>query len=236
MTAMSHRAMRRVVCRIFIKASPRAVWDAICPALNQSDGYVSLAGTGAAPAAAPPPVRSGLVYFELRDTLTGYTAVTVSCASADGFESGSVGAHEWDRLLGDLKIVLEYEGRERQRTGSARSSPRRPPGLRPKLVPQVQALSGGRLSPDRPAPALPGGAVRMSRDRSRAVPGERESRAVPGERESWAAPGEREPSACQCAEGGDRDSDSGDRGAGIRGVIQGAGNVTTSRGRPRRSA
>jgi purine nucleoside permease len=56
---------------------------------------------------------SGLVYFELRDTLAGYTAVTVSCAAAGAPSAGTVGAHEWDRLLGDLKIVLEADTRER---------------------------------------------------------------------------------------------------------------------------
>lgn len=148
MTAMSHRAMTRVVCRIFIKASPQAVWEAICPALRQSGGYVSLAGNGAGRNSS---VQSGLLYFELRDTLTGYTAVTVSCEAvgAPGMpESGAVGAREWDRLLGDLKLVLEAESRERQRTGPTHASPRRPPRLRAALVPQVQALSGGRLSPD----------------------------------------------------------------------------------------
>lgn len=146
MTTMSQRAMTRVVCRIYIKASPQAVRDAICPALKQPGEYVSLAENDTAPVAV-----SGLVYFELRDTLAGYTAVTVSCAAAGAPGApvaGTVGAHEWDRLLGDLKIVLEADRRERQRTGPARSSPRRPPRLLPKLVPQVQALSGGRLSPD----------------------------------------------------------------------------------------
>jgi hypothetical protein len=185
---MSHRATTRVVCRIFIKATPEAVWDAICPALKQSGRYVSRAGNGAAPAAAAghtasarrledlitigevleadPPGRvvgavdaagrnssgrSSLESFELRDTLTGYTAVTVSCeaAGAPGVpESGAVGAHEWDRLLGDLKIVLEADRHERQRTGPTRSSQRQPARPRPMLLPQVQALSGGRLPPD----------------------------------------------------------------------------------------
>jgi hypothetical protein len=148
MTAMSHQAMTRVVCRIFIKATPQAVWDSICPVLKQSGGYVSLAGNGAGRNSS---VRSGLMYFEFRDTLTGYTAVTVSCQATGapgGPEAGTVRTNEWDRLLGDLKIVLEAEGRERQRTGPAHSLPHRPPRLRPKLIPQVQALSGGRLSPD----------------------------------------------------------------------------------------
>jgi hypothetical protein len=190
MATMSDRAMTQVVCRIFIKATPQAVWDAICPALKQSGGYVSPTGNGAGLSAARPgdhaasvrylsdlitiggileadppgrlvhavdaagrnsSVRSSVLAVELRDTLTGYTALTVSCepAGAPGVPgSGAVGACDWDRLLGDLKTVLEAEGRERQRTGPTRSSPRRPPRLRPKLVPQAQALSGRQLSPD----------------------------------------------------------------------------------------
>jgi hypothetical protein len=182
-------------------------------------------------------VRSGPLSFELRDTLTGYTAVTVSCepAGAPGVpESGTVGVHDWDRLLGDLKTVLEADRRERQRrerqrAGPTCSSQRRPPWARPMLVPQVPALSGGQLSPDGPAPASPGSAVRMSRHRLQAVPGEREPREVPGEREPRAVPGERKPAASQCTECGDNDTDSGNRGTGIRGVIEGACNVTRSR-------
>jgi len=189
METMSHRAMCRVVCRIFIKATPQAVWDAICPALKQSCGGVSPAGTGAASAATAPgdhatsarylsgvttigeileadapgrlgraleaagansPVRSSLLSFELRDTLTGYTALTVRCepAGAPGVpDSGAVSACDWDRLLGDLKTLLEADGRERRRTAPARPSPGRSLRLRPKLVPQAHALSGGRLSP-----------------------------------------------------------------------------------------
>ena len=168
MAAIEHAAMTRVVCRIFIKATPQAVRDAICPGLNQSGGYVTPTSDGAGPSAvgltigeilaADPPgllvraadaaeanssVRSGLLSFELRDTLTGYTALTVSCEPA-----GSPGAFDWDRLLGDLKTVLETDGRRRQRTAPTRPSPSRPLRLRPVLVPQAQALSGGRLSPD----------------------------------------------------------------------------------------
>jgi hypothetical protein len=187
METISHEAMSRVVCRIFIKATPQAVWDAICPALKQSGGAVSPAGTGAASAAtspgdhatsarylsgpitigeileADPPgrlvhaleagganssVRSSLLSFELRDTLTGYTALTVSCepAGAQGMpDSGAVRACDWDRLLGDLKTVLEADARGRRRTALTRPSPRGPLRLRPELVRQAQALSGGRL-------------------------------------------------------------------------------------------
>jgi hypothetical protein len=189
METISHRATSRVVCRIFIKATPQAVWDAICPALKQSGGGVSRAGTsavcaGTSPAdhavsarylsglitigeileADPPgwlghaleaggansPVRSSLLSFELRDTLTGYTALTVSCEQAGGPgmpESGAVRACNWDQLLGELKAVLEADGRGRRRTAPTPSSPRTPLRLRPKLVPQAQALSGGRLPP-----------------------------------------------------------------------------------------
>ena len=188
METISHRAMSRVVCRIFIKAAPQAVWDAICPALKQSGG-VSQAGTGAASAATSPgdhaasarylsglitigeiveadppgrlvhaleaggansPVRSGLLSFELRDTLTGYTALTVSSepAGAPGVpDSGTLRACDWDWLLGDLKAVLEADTRRRRRTVPARPSPRGPVRLRPKLVPQAQGLSGRWLPP-----------------------------------------------------------------------------------------
>jgi hypothetical protein len=153
MAAVSYRARRRVVCRIFIKATPQAVWDAICPAVKQAGGYVSPAEDSATIAAileADPPdrlvtavdaagpsssARSGVVSFELRDTLTGYTALTVSCEPAGAHaapESGTVSGCDWDRLLGDLKIILEADGRVRQRTVPARSSLR---------------WSGWRLSP-----------------------------------------------------------------------------------------
>jgi hypothetical protein len=137
MAAMSHRARTRVICKVFIKATPQAVWDAICPAVEKHAGCA--------------PIRSGLLSVELRDTLTGYTAVTVSREpdrTAGVQESGPGGAYGWDRLLADLKTVIEADGRERQRTVLARSSPRLPLQLRPKLAPQVLALSGGQLSPD----------------------------------------------------------------------------------------
>jgi hypothetical protein len=176
--------MSRVVCRIFIKATPQAVWDAIGPAPKQPGRGVSRAGTGAASAATSPgdhaasarylsglitieeileadppgrlgrslqvggassPIGSGLLSFELRDTLTGYTALTVSCepAGTPGMPD-SVSACDWDRLLGDLKTVLEADGRGLRRTEPARPWPGRPLRLRPKLVPQAHALSGGR--------------------------------------------------------------------------------------------
>jgi hypothetical protein len=189
METISHRAMSRVVCRIFIKATPQAVWDAICPAVKESGRGVSRAGTGAAAAgtypgdraasarylsgpitigeileADPPgrlvhaletagmnsPLRSSLLSFELRDTLTGYTALTVSCGPAgaqDVPDSGIVRACDWDRLLGDLKTVLEADGRGRRRTAPTRPSPGGPRRLRPALVSQAQVLSGVRLPP-----------------------------------------------------------------------------------------
>ena len=186
METISHRPIRRVVCRIFIKATPQAVWDAICPALEQSGEGVSRARTSAASAAtspgdhaasarylsglitigeileadppgwlvhaleaggANPPVRSGVLSFELRDTLTGYTALTVSSEPAGVPDSGTVRACDWDRVLGDLKSVLEADTRGRRLIVPARPSPRRPVRLRPKLVPQAQAFSGGRLPP-----------------------------------------------------------------------------------------
>jgi hypothetical protein len=181
MATTSHRAMTRVVCRIFIKATPQAVWDAICPALNQSDEYVPPTGNGAGPTAA----RSV------------HHAASV-------------------RYFSDLITIGE-------------NAPLRPPRLRSKLVPQAQALSRGRLSPDRPAaPASPGGAVRVSRCRSRTVAGVRKPQAVPGERKPRAVPGEGKPAASQCAERSDGNCDSSDRGTGIGGCIECAGNVTPS--------
>jgi hypothetical protein len=253
MATTSHRAMRRVVCRIFIKATPEAVWDAICPALRQSGRYVSPAGSGAGPTAAPPgdhvasarylseliaigdvleadppgrlvhaldaagrsaSIRSSHLSVELRDTLTGYTALTVRCepeAAPGVLVPGTAGAFEWDRLLADLKAGLEgglEGGRDGRQSGPApsSSSPRRPSRLRPKLTPQPQALSGRRLSPAGPVRASPRSAVRMSWHRP------------------LAAPGEGKPAAGQCSERGDGDSDSGDRGAGIRGGRESAGN------------
>jgi hypothetical protein len=67
----------------------------------------------------------------------------------------------------------------------------------------------------------------MARDRSHAAPGERKPRA---------APGQRKPAASQCTERSDDDSDSGNRGTGIRGVSQGAGDVTPSLARRLRCA
>jgi hypothetical protein len=96
--AMSPEMRTRVVCRIFIKATPEDVRDAICLALTLDEQ-----------------AESARHSVELRDTLTGYTSLTVSC-EPDGAPSASApvaaGARDWDRLLGDLKIVLEA-GRER---------------------------------------------------------------------------------------------------------------------------
>jgi hypothetical protein len=91
MRTKSPTAMKRVVCRIFIKTTPEAVFDAI---YNGPDASI----------------RSTLLSVELRDTLTGYTALTVSCGP-DSEQSPATppvaGAYEWDRLLRDLKTVLE---------------------------------------------------------------------------------------------------------------------------------
>ena len=135
MAAMSHRARTRVICKVFIKATPQAVWDAICPAVKKH-GIAR--------------IRSSFLSFELRDTLTGYTAVTVSYEpdrTPGAQQSGADGAHGWDRLLTDLKTAIEADRREGHRTVLTRSSPRVPLQLRPKPVPEVVALSGGRLSP-----------------------------------------------------------------------------------------
>jgi hypothetical protein len=116
MTTSPDRARTRVVCKIFIKATPQAVGDAINPALTPSGGLARWDGSG--PVASS---RSGLVSVEVRDTLTGYTAVTVSREPDEApgrAASGSVSAHAWERLLGDLKTVLEADGRKRQRAGS----------------------------------------------------------------------------------------------------------------------
>jgi hypothetical protein len=188
MAAMSHPAVTRVICKLFIKATPEAVWDAICPASKSDCGYASPAPDGEGPVATSPddhgtsarclcdlitiggileadplgrricavgvaarnaPLPSGLMSVELRDTLTGYTAVTVSCEPdrAPSAQESRTGAYEWDRLLGDLKTVTEAGRRERHRLVPTRSSSRSPHRLRPKLVPQALALSGG-LSPD----------------------------------------------------------------------------------------
>jgi hypothetical protein len=183
MAANSHEATTRVVCRIFIKATPEAVWDAICPAPAQAGGYASPTGNGDGPAAPPgahaesarclpdlvmigeileagPPgrladaaarnssVRSGALSVELRDTLTGYTALTVSCeqAGVPGVQEAGTGRCDWDQLLGDLKIVLEVDRRQRQRAGRARPSPRWPLQLRPTPIPQALALPGGAVT------------------------------------------------------------------------------------------
>jgi hypothetical protein len=83
------------------------------------------------------------------------------------------------------------------------------------------------LSPERPAPASPGGAVRVSRYWFAPAPGEGK-RQAPGESNCRAAPGQRKPAASQCAEYSDGDSDSGDRGTGVRGVSESVGNFTPS--------
>jgi hypothetical protein len=191
--------MTRVVCRIFIKAPPQDVWDAICPALKQSDGSLSAAGGGLAAAARPgdhaakarhafdlitigevleadPPGRlvhaldgSGreasarpvLVSWELRDTLTGYTALTVSCEPDGGRsepEAVTAGAYEWDRLLSDLKTVLEAAGRtdgkpgrpSHRRAGASASARIRPLPHRPYQagVPQSASASVTSVSFD----------------------------------------------------------------------------------------
>ncbi len=97
--AMSQEMRTRVVCRIFIKATPEDVRDAICFALKQDES-----------------ARSARLSVELRDTLTGYTSLTVSCepGGAPGAPAPvPVGACDWDRLLSDLKTVLEA-GRDRR--------------------------------------------------------------------------------------------------------------------------
>jgi hypothetical protein len=232
MAAMSHAARTRVICKVFIKAGPQAVWDAICPAVKKHGGCARPTRSGdglpaaprgedgasarclcdlitigevleadppgrliSAPAAAGPNarIRSALLSFELRDTLAGYTAVTVSCEPdrAPGAQQSGAGcAHGWDQLLADLKAGIEADRRESHRTTLTRSSPRLPLQLRPKPVPEVVALSGERLSPGRPARASPGGPVRVSRCRFAPVPGEGERRAVPGGRGRLAAPGQ----------------------------------------------
>jgi hypothetical protein len=188
MAATSHRARRRIICKVFIKAQPQAVWDAICPAVKKRGGCAPQAcggeGLGAArpgdhgtsarclcdlitigevleadpagqlisavgPAGRNAPIRSGLLSFELRDTLTGYTAVTVSCEPdrTAGARECATCASGWIRLLVDLKIVIEAGRRGRHLAVPASPSPRLPLQLRPKLVPQVPALSGARLPP-----------------------------------------------------------------------------------------
>ena len=143
MATRSHRATTRVVCRIFIKATPQAVWNAITMGTGlEADppGRLVFASNAGGPDAW---IRSGLVSVELRDTLTGHTAVTVS-RKPDGAPgapaSGSVGTHEWERLLGDLKTVLEARGRYRHEAATARSSRGRPVPLRLSLAAQAQAF------------------------------------------------------------------------------------------------
>lgn len=148
MAAMSQRARTRVICKVFIKAPPEAVWDAMCPAVKKFGGgevmeadppgrlisAVDAAGRNA-------PIGSSLLSFELRDTLTGYTAVTVSCEPdrAPGAQESAACSYGWDRLLADLKTGIEADRRERHRTVLTRSSPRSALGLRPK--PARQALA-----------------------------------------------------------------------------------------------
>ncbi|HTZ93065.1 MAG TPA: hypothetical protein VMB74_11770 [Streptosporangiaceae bacterium] len=109
MTVVSPAAMppemrTRVVCRIFIKATPEDVRDAICLALKQDER-----------------AGSDRHSVELRDTQTGYTSLTVSCglASCPADRApgppahAGAGAYAWERLLGDLKTVLEAAGRDR---------------------------------------------------------------------------------------------------------------------------
>ena len=190
MAAMSHRARTRVICKVFIKAAPQAVWDAICPAVKKHGGCARPAQSGEGLAAAPrgedvssarclcdlitigevleadppgrlisaraaagrkPRIQSSLLSFELRDTLAGYTAVTVSYEpdrAPGAQQSGTGGAHGWDRLLTDLKTVIEADRCEGHRTVLTRSSLRLPVQVRPMPVAQAPALSGRRLSPD----------------------------------------------------------------------------------------
>ena len=53
MAAMSHRARTRVICEVFIKAAPQAVWDAICPAAKKHGGCARPAPSGEGLAAVP---------------------------------------------------------------------------------------------------------------------------------------------------------------------------------------
>jgi hypothetical protein len=78
--------------------------------------------------------------------------------------------------------------------------------------------------------------VRVSRYWFAPAPGEAKWQAAPGESKRRAAPGEREPAASQCAERSDGDSDSSNRGTGIRGVSESGGNFTPSRARRPRCA
>ena len=166
--AMSEEVRTRVVCRIFIKATPEDVWDAICPALRRPGSTVPVTGDDLVPAPArgadrgaeerdvfhlitigeileanprgrlvqamdydghAESVRSALVFIELRDTLTGYTSLTVSC-EPDGppgtLAAVAAGAFEWDRLLGDVKTVVEAAGRDHpvQRPAAPAAAPR----------------------------------------------------------------------------------------------------------------
>jgi uncharacterized protein YndB with AHSA1/START domain len=148
MAAMSQRARTRVICKVFIKAPPEAVWDAMCPALKKLGGGDVMEADppgrliSAVDAAGPnAPIGSSLLSFELRDTLTGYTAVTVSCETdrAPGAQESAACASGWDRLLADLKTGIEADRRERRRTVLTRSSPRSALGLPPKLAPPALA-------------------------------------------------------------------------------------------------
>jgi uncharacterized protein YndB with AHSA1/START domain len=154
MAAMSQRARTRVICKVFIKAPPEAVWDAMCHAVKKRGGGEVMeadppgrliSAVGAAGRNAQ--IGSSLLSFELRDTLTGYTAVTVSCEPdrAAGAQESATCASGWDRLLADLKTVIEAGRCERHRTVLPRSSPRSPLGPQPKLAPQ--ALAPQALAP-----------------------------------------------------------------------------------------
>jgi hypothetical protein len=44
MTAMAQATVTRLVCRIFIKATPQAVWSAVCPPLGRPSSCLSAAG------------------------------------------------------------------------------------------------------------------------------------------------------------------------------------------------
>ena len=143
MASRSHRATTRVVCRIFIKATPQAVWDAITTGGGLEANPPGLLARASDAGRPDTSVRSGLVYFELRDTLTGHTAVTVSRVNdgaPDAAASGSVGAYEWERLLGELKTVLEAVRGDRHEAAPSRSSLGGPVPLRLSLAASSEAF------------------------------------------------------------------------------------------------